>query len=68
MAILVVGDKSKILLPLRKLGYEVIELDMDGNEIKGPDLKKNELKLGDRPVDSDPNTVNPPPRNTQNPR
>jgi len=72
MSILVVGDKSKVLLPLTKLGYEVIELDMDGNEIKGPDLKKNEMKVNDRPIDgtpnTNPNTVKPLPRNTENPR
>lgn len=31
MMILVVGDKSKVFEPLQKLGYEVIELDTDGN-------------------------------------
>ncbi len=74
MAILVVGDKSKVLLPLTKLGYEVIELDADGNEIKGPDLKKDVYRPTDRPVnttgaESNPNgTVKPPPRNAENPR
>lgn len=74
MAILVVGDKSKVLLPLTKLGYEVIELDADGNEIKGPALKKDEYKSTDRPAntsgnESNPNgTVKPPSRNTENPR
>lgn len=31
MAILVVGDKATIFPALQKLGYEIIELDMDGN-------------------------------------
>ena len=35
MNILVVGDKAKILPGLQKLGYEIVELDADGN------LKKN---------------------------
>ncbi|MGZ5220692.1 MAG: insulinase family protein, partial [Chitinophagaceae bacterium] len=30
MNILVVGDKAKILPGLEKLGYEIIELDVDG--------------------------------------
>lgn len=34
MAILVVGDKSKVYDNLTKLGYEVIELDTDGNPLK----------------------------------
>ncbi len=34
MAILVVGDKSKIYEGLSKLGYELIELDTDGNVLK----------------------------------
>ncbi len=74
MAILVVGDKSKVLLPLTKLGYEVIELDADGNELKSPDLKKDELKMTDRPTNNDTNgtgpngTVKPAARNTENPR
>ena len=51
MAILVVGDKAKIYDGLSKLGYELIELDTDGNvikqklneEIKKEDLKKDEI-------------------------
>ena len=31
MTILLVGDKSKILPGLEKTGYEIIELDVDGN-------------------------------------
>jgi hypothetical protein len=30
MYIVVVGDKAKIYEPLKKLGYEIIELDMNG--------------------------------------
>jgi zinc protease len=33
MNILLVGDKEKILPGLQKLGYEIIELDVDGNPI-----------------------------------
>ena len=32
MNILLVGDKAKILPGLQKLGYEIIELDVDGNK------------------------------------
>ena len=39
MVILVVGDKSKCWDGFTKLGYELIELDMDGNPITGPTLK-----------------------------
>lgn len=73
MAILVVGDKSKVFLPLTKLGYEVIELDADGNVVKGPDLKKGEYKDTSNPTNTkpdatNPNVVKPVPRNTENPR
>jgi zinc protease len=33
MVVTIVGDKSKIYLPLSKLGYEIIELDSDGNKL-----------------------------------
>jgi zinc protease len=33
MNILVVGDKAKILPTLEKLGYEIIELDVDGKPV-----------------------------------
>ena len=33
--ILLVGDKAKILDGVKKLGYEVVELDVDGNRIDG---------------------------------
>jgi zinc protease len=32
MNILLVGDKAKILPGLEKLGYEIVELDVDGNK------------------------------------
>ena len=31
MNILLVGDKAKILPGLQKMGYEIVELDVDGN-------------------------------------
>ena len=34
MNILVVGDKAKILTGLEKLGYEIIELDVDGKPVE----------------------------------
>jgi zinc protease len=34
MNILVVGDKAKILPGLEKLGYEIVELDADGNPVQ----------------------------------
>lgn len=34
MNILLVGDKKKILPGLQRLGYEIVELDADGNPIK----------------------------------
>ena len=33
--ILLVGDKAKILPGIQKLGYEVVELDADGNKVDG---------------------------------
>ena len=38
MNILLVGDKAKILPGLEKLGYEIVELDADGNK-KDPHIK-----------------------------
>jgi len=35
--ILLVGDKAKILDGVKKLGYEIVELDVDGNKV---DTKK----------------------------
>ncbi len=35
MNILLVGDKAKILENIKKLGYEVVELDADGNKVDG---------------------------------
>lgn len=34
MNILLVGDKTKILPGLQKMGYEIVELDADGKEVK----------------------------------
>ena len=34
MNILLVGDKAKILEGVKKLGYEVIELDVDGKKVE----------------------------------
>lgn len=34
MNILLVGDKAKILPGLQKMGYEIVELDVDGNPVK----------------------------------
>jgi zinc protease len=31
MNILLVGDKKKILDGVKKLGYDIVELDVDGN-------------------------------------
>lgn len=44
MIILVVGDKAKIYPGLEKLGYEIVELDMDGNPVAAApvDQKKTE--------------------------
>jgi len=56
MAILVVGDKAKIYSGLSKLGYELIELDTDGNAVKKEandvnkvDVKKKEFKPSAQP-------------------
>jgi zinc protease len=35
MNILLVGDKAKILDGVKKLGYEIVELDSDGNKVEG---------------------------------
>jgi len=34
MIVVVVGDKNQNLEPVKKLGYEVVELDIDGNPLK----------------------------------
>ncbi|MDQ3046359.1 MAG: insulinase family protein [Bacteroidota bacterium] len=52
MAILVVGDKSKVYENLKKLGYEVVELDTDGNPVK-PVVQKSETV--EPPVEGDKN-------------
>ena len=41
MYIMVVGDKAKIYEGLKKLGYEIVELDMNGTVIEKP---KEEIK------------------------
>ena len=46
MVILVVGDKTRCWEGLNKLGYEVIELDTDGNPL-GKDTKRDALKPSD---------------------
>lgn len=42
MVILVVGDKAKVYDGLSKLGYELVELDFDGNELKSEINQKQE--------------------------
>lgn len=44
MNILLVGDKAKILPGLQKLGYEIIELDVDG-KLKTDNSKPTDQKL-----------------------
>jgi len=44
MNILLVGDKAKILPGLQKLGYEIIELDVDG-KLKMDNSKPTDQKL-----------------------
>ena len=34
MNILLVGDKARIMEGVRKLGYEIVELDVDGNKVE----------------------------------
>jgi zinc protease len=33
MNILLVGDKARILDGVKKLGFEIVELDVDGNKV-----------------------------------
>lgn len=52
MIILVVGDKAKIWDGLLKLGYEVVELDSDGNQIGSavlPEVKAVDPKVVEKP-------------------
>jgi zinc protease len=35
MNILLVGDKARIMESVKKLGYEIVELDSDGNKVDG---------------------------------
>jgi len=55
MYIMVVGDKAKIYDGLKKLGYEIVELDMSGNVIPVP---KEEIKP---PYNYEMKKDNPPP-------
>lgn len=57
MMILVVGDKSKVYDGLQKLGYEVIELDMEGNPLTDASVGKGENDNKPAPV----KPVPPPP-------
>ena len=69
MAILVVGDKSKVFEPLLKLGYEVIELDADGNLLKAPELKTvDPPKKSPGSTSGDNQKLKVTPRNVDNPR
>jgi zinc protease len=60
MIILVVGDKAKIYNGLAKLGYDIIELDADGNPVKpvvADEIK--EIKEKDAPKKDAPATPEP---------
>lgn len=57
MAILVVGDKEKIYNGLVKLGYELVELDTEGNLLKKQEQK---VKAEETPKEIKP-AVQPPP-------
>ncbi len=47
MLILVVGDKKEVYSKLQKLGYDIIELDTDGNVIPPPSTESVPLQLKD---------------------
>jgi zinc protease len=49
MAILVVGDKSKVFDGLLKLGYDVIELDADGNPLATKEKAPEVIKVEEKP-------------------
>jgi zinc protease len=55
MLIVVVGDRTKVYDGLTKLGYEVIELDMEGNIVK----TDTDLKQGDSGRNDDVKPVPP---------
>ncbi len=57
MVIVVVGDKSKIFDGLAKIGYEVIELDTDGNVIN---QKPTDLKIEDMEQQESKPALEPP--------
>jgi zinc protease len=40
MNILLVGDKVRIMPGLQKMGYEIVELDTDGNRAEGVEKKR----------------------------
>jgi zinc protease len=44
MVIAVTGDKVKIGSALAKLGYEIVEVDANGNQVKPAEVKKEEPK------------------------
>jgi zinc protease len=57
MSILVVGDKSKVFDALMKFGYEIIELDTDGNPLASDDQK---TKVTDpKTADKKPEAITP---------
>lgn len=72
MSILVVGDKSKVFESITKLGYEVIELDTDGNPLSPEVVKQKDTKAEDKnPAESpktDPRNTPAKARNIENPR
>ncbi len=70
MVILVVGDKSKVFESLTKLGYEVIELDAEGNVLKIEEATNSkETKDVKKPEPVYPPGKTPvKPRNESNPR
>ncbi|MCW3083538.1 MAG: peptidase [Bacteroidetes bacterium] len=59
MIILVVGDKAKVYEGLVKLGYDVVELDTDGNPV-AMDTKKEEKKA-ETPAEAPKNSTTQPP-------
>ncbi len=63
MIILVVGDKAKIYDGLVKLGYEVVELDTDGNPVAVNTPKKEEEKKAEAPTEAPKNPNPQPPAN-----
>jgi len=58
MVILVVGDKAKIYDGLVKLGYEVVELDTDGNPLIAANTDTPKEQKMDAPKDAQPAPAN----------